>query len=60
MVYILITLGGFISIITTAILRTITADKKYKNLKRALIIFVSVLSYVLICIFILQQKQSIN
>ncbi|MEI6752690.1 MAG: hypothetical protein WCK78_05925 [Paludibacter sp.] len=56
MVYILITLGGFISIITTAILKTVTSEKKHKNLKRVLIVFISILIYVLICIYILQQK----
>jgi hypothetical protein len=56
MVYVLITIGGFISIITTAILKTVTAEKKNKNLKRAFIVFTSIVIYILICIFILQQK----
>ena len=56
MVYVLITIGGFISIITTAILKTITAETKQKNLKRAIVILASILVYVLICMFIIQQK----
>ncbi len=57
MIYVLITIGGFISIITTAILKTITADKKRKNLKRALVVVISLVVYILICIVLLQQKS---
>lgn len=56
MIYILITIGGFISIITTAILKSITAESKHKNIKRAIVVLVSLLIYAAICAFILQQK----
>ncbi len=56
MVYVLITIGGFISIITTAILKSIHADTKHKNMKRAIIVVTSILVYVLVCVFIIQQK----
>ena len=56
MVYILITIGGFISIITTSILKSIHSDAKNKNMKRALVVIISVLVYSLICLFIIQQK----
>ena len=59
MVYVLITIGGFISIITTAILKSITAETKNKNIKRVVIVLSSIIIYVLICIFIMQQKTLI-
>ena len=56
MVYVLITIGGFISIITTAILKSIQADTKHKYWKRAIIVLTSILVYVIVCVFIIQQK----
>ncbi len=56
MIYVLITVGAFISIITAAILKPITDDKKYHNLKRAIVILISLSIYVAICIVILHQK----
>ena len=56
MIYVLITIGGFISIITTAILKSITAETKNKNIKRAIIVLTSIIIFALICIFIIQQK----
>ena len=56
MIYLLITIGAFISIITTAIFKSITKKQKYQNLIRALVIIISLAVYVFCCIFILNQK----
>jgi len=57
MVYVLITIGVFFSIITTAILKSITKDSKFKIMKRALVVFISVAVYVVCCVILLQQKN---
>jgi len=36
MIYVLITIGAFISIITTAVFNSITKEQKYQNILRAL------------------------
>ncbi len=56
MIYLLITIGAFISIITTAIFKSITKKNKHQNLIRAIIVIVSLAIYVVCCIFILNQK----
>ncbi|MDP4239216.1 MAG: hypothetical protein Q8904_07085 [Bacteroidota bacterium] len=56
MIYVLITIGAFISIITTAILKSITNDKKHHNLKRAIVLIISLSVFVATCIIILNQK----
>jgi len=56
MIYLLITIGAFISIITTAIFKSITNKQKYKNLYRAIVIIISLALYIFCCIFILNQK----
>lgn len=56
MIYVLITIGAFISIVTTAIFKSITNESKFKNLKRALVVIISLVFYIACCIFILHQK----
>jgi hypothetical protein len=56
MIYVLITLGAFISIITTAIFKSITNKSKYQNLKRALVIIISFIIFVGLCVFLLKEK----
>lgn len=56
MIYVLITVGAFMSIITTAIFKSISKETKHRNLKRAAIIALSFLIFVLICIYVLNQK----
>lgn len=56
MIYLLITIGAFISIITTAIFKSITKKQKYQNWYRALVVIISLALYVFCCIFILNQK----
>jgi low affinity Fe/Cu permease len=56
MTYLLITIAGFFSIVTTAIFKSISDDSKHLILKRALVIVISIMVYILICIFLLQQK----
>ena len=56
MIYVLITIGAFISIITTAIFKSITKSNKHQNLFRALVVVISLTLYVACCIFILNQK----
>jgi len=56
MIYVLITIGAFISIITTAIFKSITKKNKYQNLMRAIVVIISLTIYVACCIFILNQK----
>jgi len=56
MIYVLITVGAFISIITTAILKSITDDKTHHNLKRAIVILISLSVFVAVCIVVLSQK----
>jgi len=56
MIYVLITIGAFISIITTAIFKSITKKQKYQNILRAIVVIISLTMYVACCIFILNQK----
>jgi len=56
MIYLLITIGAFFSIITTAIFKSITKKQKYQNVYRAIVIIISLAVYVFCCIFILNQK----
>jgi len=56
MIYVLITVGAFISIITTAIFKSIKNNSKYKNLKKAAIVIVSFLIFVFFCFFLLNQS----
>lgn len=56
MIYLLITIGAFISIVTTAIFKSITKKTKYQVWYRALVVIVSLALYVFCCIFILNQK----
>lgn len=56
MIYVLITVGAFMSIITTAIFKSITKETKHQNLKRTVVVALSFLIFVLICIYVLNQK----
>lgn len=56
MIYVLITIGAFISIITTAIFKSITKKTKYQNLLRAIVVIISLVLFIFISIFILNQK----
>jgi hypothetical protein len=56
MTYLLITIAGFFSIVTTAIFKSISNNSKYLTLKKALVIVISILLYIVICVFLLQQK----
>ena len=56
MTYLLITIAGFFSIVTTAIFKSISDNSKYLTLKKALVIVISILIYIVICVFLLQQK----
>jgi cytochrome bd-type quinol oxidase subunit 1 len=57
MIYVLITIGAFISIITTAVFKSITKRQKYQKLFRALVVIISFTLFVVCCIFILNQKS---
>jgi hypothetical protein len=59
MIYALITIGAFIAIITTSILKSVTNESKYKVLKRLLIVVISLAIYVGICLFVLSQNPAI-
>jgi multidrug transporter EmrE-like cation transporter len=56
MTYLLITIAGFFSIVTTAIFKSISDNSKYLTFKKALVIIISILIYIVICVFLLQQK----
>ncbi len=56
MIYVLITVGAFISIITTWIFKSITKKNKYQNLNRAIVVIISFIIFVSLCIFLLGQK----
>jgi multidrug transporter EmrE-like cation transporter len=56
MTYLLITIAGLFSIVTTAIFKSISDNSKYLTLKKALVIVISILIYIVICVFLLQQK----
>jgi len=56
MTYLLITIAGFFSIVTTAIFKSISDNSKHLTLKKACVIVVSILVYILVCVFLLQQK----
>ena len=57
MIYVLITLGAFISIITTWIFKSITKNAKHQNFKRAIVVILSFVFFVFLCIFLLNQKS---
>ena len=56
MIYVLITIGAFISIITTAVFKSITKKQKYQKIFRALVVIISFTIFVACCMFILNQK----
>jgi hypothetical protein len=56
MIYILITIAGFISIISTAIFKSIAKDSKYKILYRVLVIVISAIVYFALCAYLVNQK----
>jgi len=56
MIYLLITIGAFFSIITTAIFKSITKKQKYQKFFRAIVVIISLVLYIFCCIFILSQK----
>jgi multidrug transporter EmrE-like cation transporter len=56
MTYLLITIAGFFSIVTTAIFKSISDNSNHLTLKKALVIVISILIYIVICVFLLQQK----
>jgi multidrug transporter EmrE-like cation transporter len=56
MTYLLITIAGLFSIVTTAVFKSISDNSKHLTFKKALVIVVSILVYIVICVFLLQQK----
>jgi len=56
MIYVIITIGAFISIITAAFLKPITDDRKHHNLKRAIVILISLSIFVAISLILIHQK----
>ena len=56
MTYLLITIAGFFSIVTTAVFKSISDNSKHLMFKKALVIVISILVYIVICVFLLQQK----
>jgi len=56
MAYILITIAGFFSIISTAIFKSITKRSKHQILFRVLVVVVSLAVYIICCAFLIQQK----
>jgi RsiW-degrading membrane proteinase PrsW (M82 family) len=57
MIYLLVAIGAIFSIITTAFLKSITSKTKNKEIKRAIIVIISLIAFVFVCIFILEQKS---
>jgi len=55
---VLIAIGAFFAIITTAVLKSITDESKNKNLKRTLVVIISLIVYIICCLIILQQKTT--
>jgi len=56
MVYVLITVGAFISIITTSIFKSVKDSSKYRKTKKAAIVIISFLVFITFCFFLLNQK----
>jgi len=56
MTYILLTIAGFISIVATAIFKSITKKSKHQTLNRVLVVIVSLVIYIIWCVVLLQQK----
>lgn len=56
MIYTLVAIGAFMSVITAAIFNSINRLNKYKLLKRTLTILISLILFIIIAIFLLQQK----
>lgn len=56
MISVLITIGAFMAIVTTFILKSIKSNKKSTRVKKAIIILIAVAVYVCCCLLLLQNK----
>lgn len=56
MIYTLVAIGAFMSVITASIFNSISKNKKYKHLKRVVTILISLILFIIIAYFLLQQK----
>jgi hypothetical protein len=57
MIYILIAIAGLMTIVTTAIFQSITKKKKHYQLKRAILITVSLIIFVAVTYYLMQQPS---
>jgi len=55
MIYILIAIAGLMTIVTTYMFQSITIKKKNYRIKRALLVAVSLIIYVAITFYLIQQ-----
>jgi phage-related holin len=55
MIYILIAIAGLMTIVTTAIFQSISKKQKYYRLKRALLIAISLIIFIVITYNLIQQ-----
>lgn len=56
MIYLLVAVGAFVSIITTAIFNSIGKTQEHYRLKRAIVVLASFIVFILVCVFLLGQK----
>jgi predicted PurR-regulated permease PerM len=56
MIYLLVAVGAFVSIITTAIFNSIRKAQEHYRLKRAIVVLVSFVVFISVCVFLLGQK----
>ncbi len=56
MIYLLVAVGAFTSIITTAIFNSIRRNQEHYKLKRTVVVLVSFVVFILVCLFLLNHK----
>ena len=56
MIYTLITIGAIMSIITATIFKSVRKTQKHRILKSIIIILISLLAFIGVCIFLIQQN----
>ena len=56
MIYLLFAIAGIMSIITAAIINGIGTGQKNSNIKKLIVILISILIYIVLAIFLLNQK----
>lgn len=57
MIYVLFAIAAFMAIITAFIVNSMTKTSKYHKLNKVIVIIVSILAYILVAAYLLQQDS---